>query len=156
MLSGAQEAIETAFSLMGIFGVFCGLMNVLSASGFVSWLNRRLKSPLKMLLGDVKEEALSFVTGNLSANMLGLGNAATPPGLKAAMLLADGERATNALCMFLVINASGVQLFPSTVVALRAAMGAAEPGAVVLPALLSTAVSTVCGILLCKGMEKRK
>lgn len=155
MLDGAQGAVEAALGLMGSFGIFCGLMNILSASGCVEWMNRKLKKPLKMLLGNVKEEALVYVTGNLSANMLGLGNAATPLGLKAAKLLADGERATNALCMFLVINTSSVQLFPSTVVALRAAMGAANPGAVVLPGLLSTALSTLCGVLLCKGMEKK-
>ena len=155
MLDGAQGAVEGVLGLMGSFGVFCGLMNILSASGCVEWLNRKLKKPLKMLLGNVKEDALVYVTGNLSANMLGLGNAATPLGLKAAKLLADGERATNALCMFLVINASSVQLLPSTVVALRTAMGAQNPGAVILPGLLSTCLSTLTGILMCKWMEKK-
>lgn len=155
LLAGAQSAVETAMGLMGSFGIFCGLMNILSASGAVEWLNKRLKKPLKKLLGDVREEALSYVTLNLSANMLGLGNAATPAGLEAAKRLADGERASNALCMFLVINASSVQLLPSTVVALRTAMGAQNPGAVILPGLLSTCLSTLTGILMCKWMEKK-
>ena len=155
LMEGAKGAVETALSLMGSFGIFCGLMNILSHSGAVEKLNKWLKRPLRHLMGEVKEEAMAFVTMNLSANMLGLGNAATPAGLEAAKRLAEGDRAGNALCMFLVINASSVRLLPSTVVSLRASMGAADPGAVILPALAATLLSTVSGILLCKWMEKR-
>lgn len=155
LLAGAQGAVESALGLMGGFGIFCGLMNILSHSGVMEKLNRWLQRPLKRLLGEVQEEALSYVTMNLSANVLGLGNAATPAGMEAARHLARGERATNALCMFLVINASSVQLLPSTVIALRASMGAKDPGAVLLPGLAATALSTLGGILLCKWMEKR-
>lgn len=156
LLQGGQEAVKTAFSLAGSFGIFCGLMNILSRSGVLHFLTRFLKKPLRFLLGEGKEKALPHVAMNLAANMLGLGNAATPAGLKAAKLLAEGERAGHALCMFLVINASSVQLIPTTVVALRAAHGAANPEAVILPGLLSTALSTLVGILSCKWMERRR
>lgn len=155
-LSGGQESVELVMEMAGTFGIFCGLMNVLSQAGGMEWLNRRLRRPLHFLLGEVNAQALSYATVNLAANMLGLGNAATPAGIKAAKALADGPRATPALCMFLVINASSVQLIPSTVIALRAAHGAAHPEAVVVPGLLSTALSTAAGILLCKWMERMK
>lgn len=155
MLEGARRGLETGAGLAGGFCVFCGLMNLLDASGMVEKVGRLLRRPLGWLLGPGQEEALPYVTMNLAANMLGLGNAATPLGLQAARRLAAGERASNALCMFLVINASSVQLFPSTVIALRQLHGAARPEAVVLPALGASALSTLCGIWLCKRMEKK-
>ena len=91
--------------------------------------------------------------------MLGLGNAATPAGLRAMRLLRDEERAgdaaTDAMCMFLVLNASSLQLFPSTVVSLRAAAGAANPASIVLPTLCATAVSTLTGGLACAALARR-
>ena len=95
------------------------------------------------------------MTLNLTANMLGLGSAATPLGLEAARKMGgSGEAASNALCLFLVINASSVQLLPTTVIALRAAEGSAAPGSVIFPALLATAISTLTGIIACKIGER--
>lgn len=155
-LQGAGDGVQTAFSLCASLSVFGGLMGILQGCGAEKGLMRMLKKPLNRLLGKMPEEALGYVTMNLSANMLGLGNAATPAGIKAAKILAEGERASNALCMFLVINTSSVQLLPATVISMRAVMGAANPEAVILPGLLSTAFSTAVGILLCKWMEKRR
>ncbi len=156
ILQGASGAVGVVMELMGSFAIFCGLMNILSHGGGVEFVNRRLKRPLKWLIPGADEEALSFVTGNLAANMLGLGNAATPLGMEAAKRLAKGEKATAALSMFLVINASSVQLIPSTVVAMRTAAGARDPGAVILPAFLATTLSTLTGILLCKWRERKR
>ena len=86
--------------------------------------------------------------------MLGLGNAATPMGIEASRRLAEKGRATDALCLFLVINASSVQLLPTTVIALRAAAGSRQPGIIAWPAFLATALSTATGILCCKAAEK--
>lgn len=155
LLQGAKDAVWMALGMAGSFGIFQGLMRILSHCGVMELLKKGMRKPLKWLMGDVKEEALGYVTMNLSANMLGLGNAATPMGIEAAKRLSAGSRATNGLCMFLVINSSSVQLLPTTVVALRAAQGAMDPGAVILPGLLATALSTLVGILCCKWMEKR-
>lgn len=154
-LAGGGEAVTMGLSLMGTLGIFCGLMNIVSRAGGMDFLMRHMKRPLGYLLGDVPKEALAPATVNLAANMLGLGNAATPAGIKAAGILANGERAGAALSMFVVINTSSVQLIPSTVVALRAAHGAANPEAVILPGLFATALSTAVGIACCKWMEKR-
>ena len=155
-LAGAAEGIATAFSLAGGFAFFCGLMEVLRRSGAVTRLARRFAPALAWLLGgEVPGDALDYVALNFSANLLGLGNAATPMGVEAAKRMATGERAGNALCMFLVINASSVQLLPTSVIALRAAAGSASPGAVALPTLAATGISTLVGILSCKIAEKK-
>ena len=92
---------------------------------------------------------------NLTANLLGLGNAATPMGIEAARRMGKGNgTASNALCLFLVINASSVQIFPASVIALRAAAGSADPARIVLPALIATGVSTIVGIASCKCAER--
>lgn len=155
-LQGAGDGVQMAVSLCASLAVFDGLMRILHYCGGEKALMRMLKKPLNRLMGKMPDEALGYVTMNLSANMLGLGNAATPAGIKAAKLLAAGERAGNALCMFLVINTSSVQLLPATVIAMRAAHGAQNPEAVIVPGLLATAFSTLVGILLCKWMENRR
>ena len=111
--------------------------------------------PLRKLLGsDVSEEGMQYAAMNLTANMLGMGNAATPMGIRAVRRMAKGEEITCAMCMFLVINTSSVQLLPTTLISMRAALGAAEPTNIVLPALIASTVSTASGILACKVMEK--
>ena len=155
VLTAAGEAVQTALLLAGGFAFFCGLIAIPRRAGAVGWLAKKCAPALKRLLGrDLPEGALEAVTMNLTANLLGLGNAATPMGVEAARRMADGETATNALCLFLVINSSSVQLLPTSVIALRAAAGSANPGIIAGPALAATCISTVVGILACKGMEK--
>lgn len=154
-LSAAQEAISTALSLAGGFAFFCGMMNILRATGAVRTITKCFSPALRFLFGgEIPPAALEYVTVNLTTNMLGVSNAATPTGMKAARLLAADGQTGNALCLFLVINISSVQLLPTTVLALRSAAGSSSPGAVVLPTLGATAISTVVGILSCKLAEK--
>ena len=155
MLEAAGEAVQSAIALAGGFAFFCGLMAILRRAGAAEALGKRIAPALRLLMSrELPPDALEPVTLNLAANMLGLGNAATPMGIEASRRLARDGRATNALCLFLVINASSVQLLPATVIALRAAAGSARPGAVALPAFLATALSTVTGIVCCKAAEK--
>ena len=120
-------------------------------------LGRKLSPALTRLLGpEMPSAALEPVLLNLSANLLGLGNAATPMGIEAARRMGrNSERASNALCLFLVINSSSVQLLPASVIALRAAEGSTDPGCVTLPALAATAFSTFVGVAACKIAEAR-
>ena len=156
MLEGAEEAVQAAFAMAGGFAFFCGMTAILRRAGAVQALGKRLSPLLSRLLGpELPPDALEPVLLNLSANMLGLGNAATPMGVEAARRMGGrGERASNALCLFLVINSSSVQLMPTTVIALRAAEGSTAPGAIVVPALLATAISTAVGIAACKIGER--
>ena len=156
-LAAAGEGVQTALTLAGGFAFFCGLMNLLRRSGAADALARRLTPAIRRLMGaEVPGDAVPFIAMNLTANLLGLGNAATPMGVEAARRMATGgEAASDALCLFLVINASSVQLLPSTVVSLRAAAGSAAPGAIVGPTILATGISTLVGILSCKLAERK-
>lgn len=156
ILSAAGEAVHMAIALAGSFAFFSGMMNILRRAGALEGISRRLGPALRFLMGkELPRDAVPYVAMNLTANLLGLGNAATPMGVEAARRMGTGERAGNALCLFLVINASSVQLLPTTVISLRAAAGSQDPGAIVLPTILATGVSTLTGILTCKLAEKR-
>lgn len=158
-LAGSAAAVETTLGLAAGFLLFGGLIRILEQAGAVRGLTRLLRRPLTGLFGrDTPPEALEAAALNLSANMLGLGNAATPMGIRAARLLTpEGAREPGAaLCMLLVINATSVQLLPTGVIALRQAAGSAAPGAILLPSLVASTVSTAIGILLSKLIESRR
>ena len=158
MLKAAEEAVQTAIALAGAYAFFCGMLNIVRRAGTAERLGAGLSPALRRLFGnELSAEALEPMTMNLTANLLGLGNAATPMGIEAARRMGKGtEEASNALCLFLVINASSVQVFPATVLALRTAAGSINPGSVILPTLAATAASTLTGVICCKCAEKMK
>ena len=132
-------------------------MAILDRSGAVEALTRLVRPLLTRLFPNVGDDARHAIAMNLTTNMLGLGNAATPMGLEAMRRMGEtshSEAATDAMCMFLVINASSVQLFPTTVVALRAAAGSANPASIVLPTLVASALSTLTGIFVCLLLKR--
>ncbi len=146
--------------LVGTLAVWMGIMRLAERSGLVELLARALQPVMRFLFPDVPPEhpAMGAMVMNVAANMLGLGNAATPMGLKAMEHL---ERlnprpgtATNAMCTFLAINTSSVQLIPATVVALLAAKGAREPTAIVGTALVATSCACVVGVTSAKLLQK--
>lgn len=154
LLISAGQAVETTISMCGGFAFFCGVLAILRESGVMRALGRLLQKPLGKLFGELDDESRDCIAMNLSANMLGMGNAATPMGIRAVQKMARGDTATNAICLFLVINASSVQLLPATMLALRSAAGSQHPGAVVVPSLLASGASTLAGIVSCKLMER--
>lgn len=156
LLSGGGEAVALLLELAGAYAFFGGMMGILRECGAADALARALKRPLSRLFRFTQgeETALSDISLNLSANMLGMGGAATPAGMAAMrkMARANGNdgRASDAMILFLVINTSSVQMLPTTMIALRAQAGAARPTDIVLPVLAATAVSTVCGVAVCR------
>ncbi|HOB19969.1 MAG TPA: nucleoside recognition domain-containing protein [Candidatus Atribacteria bacterium] len=150
---GAKQAVELSFGLIGIYALWLGLMRVAEKAGLVKALSSRMAPVMKALFPEVPagSPAMGAMAMNIIANMLGLGNAATPLGIKAMKELRelshDKETATNAMCMFLVINTSSVQLIPTTVIALRSAAGSANPTEIIGTALIATACSTLAGII---------
>lgn len=156
MMKAAEEAVQTAIALAGVYAFFCGMLNIVRRAGATERLSAVLSPGLKRLFGSgLPADALEPVTMNLTANLLGLGNAATPMGIEAARRMGKGNSmAGDALCLFLVINASSVQLVPTTVIALRAAAGSVNPAGVMLPTFVATAVSTLVGIVCCKCAER--
>ena len=124
-LEGARSAIELSLSMAGILCLWSGVMEVMNACGISAGLARLFRPILRRLLPDAcrDEEALAAVSANVSANLLGLGNAATPLGIRAARRMARGcgGVASNELCLLVVLNTASIQLLPATIASVRAA-----------------------------------
>ncbi len=155
----AETAVTLSIGLIGLMALWLGLMRLAERSGLVRQLARGLRPLLRCLFPDVPADhpAMGSVVMNLAANMLGLLNAATPLGLRAMRDLESLNHnpgvATNAMCTFLAINTSSVQLIPMTAVALLAAKGGTNPTAIIGTALLATACSTVAAIVAVKALQ---
>lgn len=158
----AITAVELAIGLVGIMALWLGIMKIAEASGLITKIAVFLKPVTTRLFPDVPPEhpAMGAMIMNISANILGLANAATPLGLKAMEELNKLNRklgtATDAMCTFLVINTSNVQLIPATVIAIRAAAGSANPTEIIGPVIVATTVSTIVGVTVVKLLAKLK
>lgn len=150
--SGAFEAVENLLRISGAYLLWMGLMNVAEKAGLISALSGLL-SPVLRLLFPNAGKAKDAISLNLAANMLGMGNAATPYGLKAMRLLNEANPrpsvATNEMCVLLAVNASCLELFPATLVGMRLSFGSTDPMAVMLPTLLSSLAATLVAVALC-------
>jgi spore maturation protein A len=156
----AKTAVELAIGLIGIMALWLGVMKIAEQAGLVANLASLLKPVTRRLFPDVPADhpAMGAMIMNISANMLGLSNAATPLGLKAMeelnKLNPKAGTATDAMCTFLVINTSNVQLIPATVIAIRAAAGSASPTAILGPVIVATSVALVVGVTTVKLLAK--
>ena len=156
----AGLAVELAIGLIGLMAFWLGVVAVGEASGLVDRLARLLSPLFTRLMPEVPRghPAISSMTLNLSANILGLDNAATPLGIKAMKdlqtLNPQPDVATNAQILFLVLNTSSVTLFPVTILLYRAQMGAADPAAVFIPILIATSCSTLAGLLVTAWVQR--
>ena len=155
----AKTAVEIAIGLIGIMALWLGTMKIAEESGLIRIIARAIRPITIRLFPDVPEDhpAIGSIILNMAANLLGLGNAATPLGLKAMEELQDlnpeKETATNAMCTFLAINTSSIQLIlPATVVAL---MGAAA-NQIFITTILATGLSTIAAIITVRFLEKLK
>ncbi|KAB3531819.1 nucleoside recognition domain-containing protein [Alkaliphilus serpentinus] len=162
ILGDAQEAIVFAISLTGIMSVWLGLMNIAKKSGLIKSFGNLMKPLTKLLFPTVppNHPALSAIIMNMVANMMGAGNSATALGLKAMEDLQSLNKnkrvASDAMCMFLVINMSSIQLIPLTVLKLRKDAGSIFPEEIIITSIIATAISTIVGILVCKVFEGRE
>ena len=161
-LEGAASAVTLSIGLVGAMALWLGLLKIAEEAGLVAVIGRLVRPVLRRLFPEIPPDhpAMSAITLNIGANALGLGNAATPLGIKAMeelqTLNARKDVATDAMVLFLAINTSSVQLIPATVVALRASAGAPAPADVVGPALLTTLVSTTVGIVAAKLLARTR
>ncbi|WP_067615307.1 nucleoside recognition domain-containing protein [Dissulfuribacter thermophilus] len=158
----AKGAVELAIGLVGVMALWLGLIKVAEEAGLLHSISRRLYPILKRLFPDVPKDhpAMSAMVMNIAANMLGLGNAATPLGIKAMQELEKLNPqkgvATDAMCLFLAINTSNVTLLPLGIIAIRASAGATDPAGVILPTLFATSISTLTAITVASFMRKLK
>lgn len=148
LLDGASKSATLCLSLVASYAIWLGLMNVWQDSGVTNAASRLLKPLSKRLFKTDDEETLNAVSMNLSVNLLGVSGAATPYGIKAAQLLDKTDEAEYASSMLFVLNATSIQLIPTSVIGIRVALGSSAPLDILLPTLITTAFSTILGVVL--------
>ena len=155
MLGASTEAFKLSIDLCAVYAVWLGMLEIVEESGLSEKLARALRPLIRFMFKINDKEAEKLIALNMSANMLGLGNAATPMGIKAMKRLDDGSGiATHAVIMLIVLNATSIQLLPSTIIGLRANAGSTSPADIILPTLISTLCTFVLGIMLVKLFGK--
>lgn len=159
-LDGAAAAIELCLGIGGAVCLWCAVMELMRTSGLADALSRALRPALRRLFPESSkhESVMQPLSANVSANLLGLGNAATPMGILAAQEMArlgSPGVASNVLCRLVVLNTASIQLLPTTVAAIRAAEGAAAPLDILPAVWISSVASVAVGLLTARAMEKR-
>lgn len=186
-LASAKEAVSLCITMAGVMALWVGLMEIAKECGIVEGMTKKLKPFLHFLFPRIPYDhpAQEEIALNFIANVLGLGWAATPAGLKAMEALAKLEEerrmkdhlsaageitalgtvqtgamppgvASNEMCTFLIMNISSLQLIPVNIIAYRAQYGSVNPTAIVLPGILATAVSTAVAVMFCKVCDRKR
>ena len=158
-ISSSTEAVNLCIFMLGVIGVWNGMMEIAVKSCLMKKIAKTMYPFIHWLFPDIppRHKANEYIAANMAANILGLGWAATPAGLKAMRELQKleegGGRASDMMCAFLVLNISSLQLVPINMIAYRSQYGSVNPAAVVLPAICATMISTIAGIVFIKIME---
>lgn len=157
-MDGAQSAVELSISMAGVLCLWSGVMEVMKVCGLSDSLARAFRPLLRRLLPQASRdpETLAAVTANVSANLLGLGNAATPMGIRAACRMARGTEgvASDELCRLVVLNTASIQLLPTTVASIRAVCGSAAPLDILPAVWVSSLLSVTAGLAAAKLLER--
>lgn len=171
VLGAAGEAVSLCFTMLGVISLWTGILKVGERAGLIDWLAGKMTPVLRFLFPGIPKghPANRFIAVNMIANILGLGWAATPAGLRAMEELAGLEEerreqskntappaaASREMCTFLIINISSLQLIPVNMIAYRTQYGSRSPAAIVGPAIAATAVSTAVAVLFCRLMDRK-
>lgn len=160
LLNSALTAVTLFLKLLGMFCLWGGIMNIAEKSGLTQWIARALNPLLRLIFKDIRNtpKTAEAISMNITANLLGLGNAATPLGIEAMKRLSEDNSnqkiASNNMVLFVIINTAAIRLIPTTVAMLRLEHGAKQPMDI-LPASLITSVSAMCvGLLAAKLLER--
>ena len=167
-LEAAKDAVNLSITMLGVMSFWCGILKIGEKSGLIRIMADKMKPILRFLFPRLPEDhpAAEAIAANMISNMLGVGWAATPAGLRAMNELVNLERergkgaeiriASDEICTFLVINISSLQLIPMNMIAYRSQYGSADPTAIVGPVIAATAISTLVGIVFAKLMMQNK
>lgn len=152
-LESSRGAVELAFKMSGVIAMWMGIMRIAEKAGIIEGLSKKMKPILNFLFPDIPDNhpAQKYIATNMIANFLGLGWAATPPGLKAMEALQklnkNKDTASDAMCMFLIINISSVQVISINIISYRMAHGSVNPTEIIGPSILATAFSTLIAVI---------
>ena len=155
MLTGSTNAVTLAISLAATYGFWLGFFALLDKTGISDLIAKLLRPLIRKLFKGITPETEKYITCNMSANLLGLGNASTPMGISAINSMNEGKPyASTNMIMLVVISATSLQLIPSTVIGMRIAHGSTAPTAFLIPCMVSTVASTIIGVVLVKICSK--
>ncbi|MDI7247067.1 MAG: nucleoside recognition domain-containing protein [Bacillota bacterium] len=152
-LESAGSAVTLCLGLIGVMALWCGVMKIAEEAGIARWLARAVAPVARMLFPSVpaSHPAIAAVTMSIAANLLGMGNAATPLGIKAmeelATLSDDGDEASDAMCTFVAICTAGITLVPTTIIAIRTQFGSRSPAEIVAPIILVNVLATAVALM---------
>jgi spore maturation protein A len=161
ILFDLQKAVDLIISLVPVMAFWTGMMRIVEKSGILNKLSKFLRPVVRFLFKEVQNDtnAVNAIVMTIAANMLGIGNSATAFGIKAMQEMQksnkDKKTANNAMCMFLIINVSSIQLIPLSIIKLRADSGAMVPGDIMLPTIAATTFSTIVAVMLGKYYERK-
>lgn len=162
MMNAGADAVTLTIKLLGIYAVWLGIIALVDACGVSEKIASLLDPVIDWLFGRTDKDTKKYIALNMSANILGMGNACTPTGLKAMAGLDkqnNSTTASTAMIMLVVINATSIQLIPTTIIGLRQQYGSIASSDIILPTIISTLVSTILGVLLvklCSKLSKRR
>lgn len=161
IIDSAKEAISLCITMLGVMALWTGIMEIANASGLIRAATNRIIPVIRGLFPGIPKghKAWNYISLNIIANVLGLGWAATPAGLKAMEELQNlnhSDVASDEMCTFLIINISSLQLIPVNIIAYRSQYGSVNPAAIVAPAILATLISTLTAVLYCRLKIKKK
>ncbi len=160
-IESAKEAITICITMLGVLSMWTGIMRIGEDAGLIKALTKKLMPVLRWLFPDIPKghKALEYISANFIANFLGLGWAATPPGIKAMEELQTLNRrkniASKEMCMFMIVNMSSLQLVSVNLLAYRTQYGSQNPSEIIGPGIFTTLISTAVSIIFAKLMEKR-
>ena len=160
ILKMADTAVKIALDLIGVMTLWLGIMKIAESAGLVTMLAKAVRPIMVRLFPDVPPEhpAMGAMVMNMTANFLGLSNAATPMGLKAMeelnKLNPNVGTATNAMCMFLTINTTALTLVPATVIAIRLSLGSKDPAEIIMPTFIATLFSLILGVAFTRLIQR--
>lgn len=156
MMGASANGVQMCIEFLGIYAIWLGILQVLDDTKLSHKLSHLLKKPIRFIFGPTDPETEKNICLNVSSNILGLGSAATPFGIKAMQGMDKGsEIATKGMIMLVLINSTGIQVLPTTVIGLRALAGSVAPSAIILPTIISTFVPTIIGIVLVKLIYRK-
>lgn len=161
IFESAASAVELSITFLGTMCLWSGIMQIARTTTLIDKLTKMLSPLMKFLFPDVKKDAQAHkeISMNMVANILGLGNAATPLGLKAMKSLQKDnpqkDTLTNSMAMFIIINTASIQLIPTTVIAIRSSLGSTNPTGIILPVWIATIGAAVAGIISAKILMKK-
>lgn len=161
ILDSTKESFDMVLKIFPVMALWLGIMNIATVSGLLKKLSNQLSKVLKRLFPDIPKghEAFSYIASNIVVNLFGLGNAATPFGLKAMKSLQTLNRkkdtASRSMITFLVLNTSGMTIIPTTIISLRMLHGSIQPTEIVFPCILATLLATIAGLTLDRILARR-